>query len=316
MATSIWFWVLFNLFVLGLLVIDLGVFHRKAHAVSIKEAGIWTVVWVTLALLFMVGLYVWEGKQYALQFLAGYLIEKSLSVDNIFVFVMLFSYFQVPAAYQHRVLFWGILGALIMRGAMIGAGSILIAQFHWILYLFGIFLVITGVRMAFQREDAHKDLGQSPVVRGLARLLPITDSYHEDRFLIRQAGRLMATPMLVVLLVVETTDLLFAFDSIPAVFAVTQDPFLVYTSNIFAILGLRSLYFLLANVINRFRFLKYGLAIILTFVGIKMLVADFYHISIGASLGVISGVLALSVLLSAFLPEPKFTPVTAENRVD
>ena len=303
MATNIWLWVIFIGFVLGLLAVDLGVFHRKAHVVSIKEAAIWTVIWVSLSLLFNLGLYLVEGKEIAMQFLAGYLIEKSLNIDNIFVFIMLFSLFQVPAAYQHRVLFWGILGALILRGTLIGVGAFLIAQFQWMLYLFGAFLVYTGIRMALQKEDMHIDVESNRAVGLLRRVFPITDGYRGQRFLVMEKGVRMATPLLMVLVVVETTDLLFALDSIPAIFAITQDPFIVFTSNVFAILGLRALYFLLAGVMQSFRFLKYGLSMVLAFVGVKMLIADFYHVSIGLSLGVIAVILTVSILASLFFPK-------------
>lgn len=308
MATSIWFWVLFNVFVLGLLALDLGVFHRNDHAVGMKEAGIWTVVWISLALIFNAGIYFFAGPEPALQFLTGYLIEKSLSVDNIFVFVMLFSYFNVPVVYQHRVLFWGILGALIMRGILIGVGAYLIAQFHWVIYIFGAFLVFTGIRMAVQKDE-HVDVESNGVVKLLRRIMPITQNYHGHDFFVRDAGRLFATPLFVVLLIVETTDLIFALDSIPAIFAVTTDPFLVYTSNVFAILGLRSLYFLLAEVITKFRFLKIGLSAILIFVGVKMLIVDFYHIPILVSLGVIASILVLSIVASLVIPEAAETDI-------
>lgn len=304
MATNIWFWVGFNAFVLALLAIDLGIFHRKAHAVSTKEAAIWTVVWISLSLLFNAGLFWLEGQQIGMMFLAGYLIEKSLSVDNIFVFIMLFTYFNVPSAYQHRVLFWGILGALLMRGALIGVGAYLISQFDWVLYIFGAFLIFTGARMMFHKDDEEIDIEKNGVVRLLRRLLPITGRYRADKFFIRKMGYFMATPLFVVLMVIETTDLVFALDSIPAIFAVTQDPFIVYTSNVFAILGLRSLYFLLASVMQSFRFLKHGLSVILVFVGVKMLIADIYHLPIALSLGVIASVLAISVVASILFPEP------------
>lgn len=308
MATNIWFWILFNVFVLGLLALDLGVFHRNDHAVGMKEAGIWTVVWISLALIFNAGIYFFAGPEPALQFLTGYLIEKSLSVDNIFVFVMLFSYFNVPVVYQHRVLFWGILGALIMRGILIGVGAYLIAQFHWVIYIFGAFLVFTGIRMAVQKDE-HVEVESNGVVKLLRRIMPITPNYHGHDFFVRDAGRLFATPLFVVLLIVETTDLIFALDSIPAIFAVTTDPFLVYTSNVFAILGLRSLYFLLAEVITKFRFLKIGLSAILIFVGVKMLIVDFYHIPILASLGVIASILTLSIVASLVIPEAAETDI-------
>ncbi len=290
MEVSIWFWVLFNLFVLGMLALDLGVFHRKAHAVSLREAGIWSAVWVSLALLFNLGIYLYWGSRPALEFLTGYLIEKSLSLDNVFVFA-------VPAAYQHRVLFWGILGALVMRAALIGAGSYLVKQFQWVLLLFGAFLVYTGVKMARQKAHTlHPE--RNLLVRLLKRFIPVTSEYRGARFFTRENGKLWATPLLVVLIVVEASDLMFAIDSVPAIFAVTQEPFLVYTSNVFAILGLRSLYFLLAGVIDRFRYLKLGLSALLVFVGFKMLLLEWYKMPITVSLGVIAGVLSLSILAS------------------
>ena len=311
LATSIWFWIIFNVAILGLLALDLGVFHRKAHAVSVKEAAIWSVVWISLSLLFNLGIFLFEGKEIAMQFLAGYLIEKSLSVDNIFVFIMLFSFFQVPAAYQHRVLFWGILGALIMRGALIGAGAFLIAQFSWVLYIFGAFLVYTGIRMALQKDDIHVDVDSNQAVKLLRRIFPITDGYRGQKFMTVENGVRMATPLLVVLLIVETTDLIFALDSIPAIFAVTQDPFIVYTSNVCAILGLRALYFLLAGVMQSFHYLKYGLSLVLVFVGVKMLIADFYHVSIGLSLSVIGVVLTVSILASLLFPRPGVATISS-----
>ena len=285
MEVTIWFWVGFNLFVVALLAIDLGVFHRNAHEVSLREAGIWSVVWVALALLFNAGLYVVWGAGPALEFLTGYLIEKSLSVDNLFVFVLLFTYFAVPAKYQHRVLFWGVLGALVMRGAFIAAGAYMLQQFHWIIYIFGAVLVVTGIKMA-RRVDAY-DPSKHPVLRLARRFLPLTDRYHGQNFWVRDGGRWVATPLFVVLLLVEFADLVFAIDSIPAIFAVTNEPFLVYTANVFAILGLRSMYFLLAGVIHRFVFLKYGLSATLVFVGVKMMLVDIYKVPIGASLAVI-----------------------------
>ena len=301
MAENIWFWVIFNVFVLGMLALDLGVFHRSDHVVGMREAALWTVAWITLSLLFNVGVYFYAGPEPALQFLTGYLIEKSLSVDNIFVFVMLFSYFKVPPIFQHRVLFWGILGALLMRGLLIAVGAYLISQFHWVIYIFGAFLVFTGVRMAIQKDE-HVEVESNGVVKLLRRVMPITQTYHGHDFFVRQAGRIFATPLFVVLLVVETTDLIFALDSIPAIFAVTTDPFLVYTSNVFAILGLRSMYFLLADVVTKFRFLKLGLSAILAFVGVKMLIVDIFHIPIVVSLGVIAAILTLSIVASLLLP--------------
>jgi tellurite resistance protein TerC len=305
---QIWLWVGFNVLVLAMLAVDLGVFHRDAHEVRLKEAAAWTGVWVTLALVFNYGVFHFGGRQAGLEFLTGYLIEKALSVDNIFVFVLLFSYFQVPSKYQHRVLFWGIIGALLMRGGMIFAGAALIERFHWIIYVFGGFLVVTGIRMALQRET-HVDPDANPVLRLLKRIIPVTSGYQGQALFVRGEAkpgsrlRWMATPLFVVLVAVETTDLVFAVDSIPAIFAVTSDPFLVYTSNVFAILGLRSLYFLLAGVIHRFHFLKLGLSAVLAFVGGKMLLADVYEVPIGVSLGVIAVVLAISVVASLLFPK-------------
>jgi tellurite resistance protein TerC len=304
---TIWLWIGFNLFVLSMLAVDLGVFHRQAHKVSIKEATIWSVVWISLAMLFNLGLYLfWDrlsptsnysNSEAALAFFTGYLIEKSLSVDNIFVFVLIFTFFAVPAIYQHRVLFWGILGALLMRGALIVVGAVLLEEFHWIIYIFGAFLIFTGIRMALHRnEEMHPE--QNPVVKLLRRIMPVTENYEGDHFFTRRAGKLLATPLFLVLLVVETTDLIFAVDSIPAIFAVTNDPFLVYTSNVFAILGLRSLYFLLAGVIDKFYYLKLGLSAVLTFVGTKMVIVDIYKIPVGLSLSVIASILAIAVIAS------------------
>lgn len=294
---SLWLWVGFNAFVIGMLAVDLGVFHRRAHAVSIREATLWTVVWISLALVFNAALYLWRGPEPALEFLTGYLIEKSLSVDNIFVFALIFSYFAVPAAYQHRVLFWGIIGALLMRGVMIALGAVLLKQFHWVIYVFGAFLVFTGVKMALHRSaEVHPE--RNVLVRLFTRVLPTTAEYVDDRFFVRRAGRLLATPLMVVLLVVESTDLVFAVDSIPAIFAVTDDPFIVYTSNVFAILGLRSLYFVLAGVMDRFYYLKLGLSAVLVFVGTKMLIADFYKVPVGLSLVVVAGLLSIAIVAS------------------
>lgn len=305
---QLWPWIGFNVFVLALLAVDLGVFHRTAHAVSIKEAAGWSIAWISLALAFNAGIYALMGPQAGLEFLTGYLIEKALSVDNIFVFVLLFAYFQVPPKYQHRVLFWGIIGALLMRGGMIFAGAYLIKQFHWIIYVFGGFLVFTGIRMATQKEhDIEPE--SNPVVRLLRRFIPVTDTYQGQSFFVRQptgvggVPQLVATPLFLVLLLVETTDLIFAVDSIPAIFAVTTDPFLVYTSNVFAILGLRSLYFLLAGVIHKFHFLKLGLSVVLVFVGAKMLLTDVYKVPTGLSLGVIALILATSVVASLRFPK-------------
>jgi tellurite resistance protein TerC len=293
---TIWFWIAFNAFVLGMLALDLGVFHRKAHAVTMREAGIWSAVWVALALAFNAGLYFVWGAEPALQFLTGYLIEKSLSVDNVFVFVMLFSFFAVPEKYQHRVLFWGVLGALVMRGVFIMAGAYMLQQFHWVIYVFGAILLLTGIKMA-RRVEAY-DPSSNPVLRLARRLLPLTDRYHGQKFWVKEGAKWVATPLFLVLLLVEATDLLFAIDSIPAIFAVTQEPFLVYTANVFAILGLRAMYFLLAGVVHRFVYLKYGLAAVLVFVGAKMMLVDVYKVPVLASLAVIAVLIGGAIVLS------------------
>ena len=307
MATNVWFWVGFIAFVLAMLALDLGVFHRKAHVVRPREAGIWVAVWVTLALIFAAGLWHFEGKKYALEFLTGYVIEESLSVDNLFVMVVIFSYFRVPAASQHRVLFYGILGALVMRGLFIGAGAWLLVRFHWILYVFGAMLVVTGVRMLFKHDEEFEG-EKNTVVRLVRKHVPLTMDYHDSRFFVPIDGKRVATPLFLVLVLVEFTDLIFAVDSIPAIFGITQDPFIVFTSNIFAILGLRSMYFLLAAVVEKFYLLKYGLATILTFIGVKMLGEPFFHIPIGISLAAVVGVLALSIAASMIWAKPHEAP--------
>jgi tellurite resistance protein TerC len=290
-----YFWLGFLAFVFVMLALDLGVFNRQERVISVRQAAGWVTLWVSLGLLFNVGLYFWAGPQAALEFLTGYLIEYSLSVDNIFVFVLLFSAFAVPARYQHRVLFWGILGALVMRGLMIYLGVTLLENFHWIIYLFGAFLLFAGLRLLFGAGDDLVDVERNPVLRLLRRFVPLSDQYHGSRFFVREAGRLTATPLLVVLVVVEATDVVFAVDSIPAIFAITREPFIVFTSNIFAILGLRSLYFLLAGIIDRFVYLEYGLAAILSFVGLKMLTSGFLHPPTWVSLAVIVVILAISI---------------------
>ena len=303
MTDTTWLWVGFNLFVLAMLALDLGVFHRKAHVVSFREAMGWTVAWVTLAAIFNLGIWHFAGAEKALEFTTGYVIEYSLSVDNIFVFALLFSYFAVPAAYQHRVLFWGILGALVMRAVMIVAGTVLITKFAWIIYVFGAFLILTGIKMIVKREEEiHPE--RNPVVKWFKRLMPVTADYRGDKFFVRENGVRMATPLFVVLMLVEMSDVLFAVDSIPAIFAVTKDPFIVYTSNVFAILGLRSLYFALAGVLDKFHYLKIGLGIVLTFVGIKMLLGHtVWKINTLVSLGVIISVLAGSIVMSLVRPK-------------
>lgn len=303
MIDTHWLWIGFNLFVLLMLALDLGVFHRKAHVVTLKESLTWTTVWVVTALLFNLGVAHFMGGEKALEFFTGYVIEKSLSVDNVFVFALLFGYFSVPALYQHKVLFWGIIGALIMRAAMIALGAKLITEFSWVIYIFGAFLILTGIKMILKREEEiHPE--RNPVVRLFKRFMPVTSDYRGDRFFVREKGVLMATPLFVVLLLIEFTDLVFAVDSIPAIFAVTKDPFIVYTSNVFAILGLRSLYFALAGVMDKFHYLKIGLGVVLSFVGVKMLLAHTpWKIDTLVSLGVIVAVLAVSVIVSLVRPK-------------
>jgi len=303
MSGELYLWIGFNIFVLVMLALDLGVFHRKAHVVSFREAIAWSVVWVALALLFNLGIYFWSGSQRAVEFLTGYLIEKSLSVDNIFVFLMIFTYSRVPGQYQHKVLFWGIIGALVMRAAFIFAGVALIKQLHWIIYIFGAFLVYTGVKMVTGHgKEIHPE--RNPVLKLFRRFMPVTADYVEDRFFVKQDGLRHATPLFIVLLVVETTDVIFAVDSIPAILAITLDTFIVYSSNVFAILGLRALYFALAGLIQLFQYLHYGLSGILVFVGTKMLISDYYKIPIWISLGVVLSLLVVSVLAS-LLPSKK-----------
>ena len=298
MDLPLWVWFAFISGVLGMLALDLGVFHRKAHTVSVREAAIWSSVWVALSLAFAALVYTWQGPDKGLEFLTGYLIEKSLAVDNIFVFVLVFSFFATPPVYQHRVLFWGVIGALLMRGVMIFLGAALIEQFGWILYVFGGLLLLTGVRMLFQRHDAEVDLNKNPAVRLARRLFRVSDGYDGQKFFTVENGVRMATPLFLVLVFIEFTDLVFAVDSIPAIFAITTDPFIVFTSNVLAILGLRSMYFLLAGVVHRFVYLKTGLSIILVFIGVKMLLLDVFKIPTAVSLGVVMSVLALSIGLS------------------
>ncbi len=290
-------WVGFFVFVLALLAMDLGVFHKKAHEVTVKEAAGWSVVWISLAALFNVGVYFLFGRDRALEFATGFVIEKALAVDNIFVFVILFSYFAVPAVLQHRVLFWGILGALVMRAGFILAGGAFLQRYHFAIYVFGAILVITGVKLLVQKEE-EADVSKSFFVRMLRRIFPVTDGYRGERFVVKEKGKWLVTPLMLALLTVELSDVVFAVDSIPAIFAVTRDPFIVFTSNIFAILGLRSLYFLLAGVVKKFHYLKTGLAFILVFVGAKMSLTEFYKVPVVASLAVIAAILAASIVAS------------------
>jgi tellurite resistance protein TerC len=294
----LWVWIAFIGFILSLLALDLGVFHRKAHVVTTREAATWSAIWVAVSLAFAAGVNHFLGPQKGLEFLTGYLVEKSLAVDNIFVFVMVFGFFAVPPALQHRVLFWGIIGALVMRGAMIAVGAALVSQFHWVLYVFGGLLLLTGVRMLMHRNHGPQDLNKNPAVRLARRVLRVSDEYDGEKFFTIKNGVRVATPLFLALVFIEFSDLIFAVDSIPAIFAITQDPFIVFTSNVLAILGLRSMYFLLASVVDRFVYLKTGLSAILVFIGAKMLLLDVYKIPTGVSLAVVAAILALSVIAS------------------
>jgi tellurite resistance protein TerC len=313
MGVDLWIWATFVAGIVALLLLDLFVFHREAHEVSFKEAAAFSAFWISLGLLFGGVIWWWRGSEDAASYFAGFLIEKSLAVDNIFVFALIFTYFAVPAKYQHRVLFWGVLGALVFRAIFIAGGATLLETFHWTIYVFGGFLVFTGVRMARSRnEEAHPE--RNPALRLFKRLVPTTDEYHGQKLTVLQAGRRMATPLLAVLVLVETTDIIFAVDSIPAIFAVTDDPFLVFTSNAFAILGLRALYFMLAGMIDRFVFLKVGLAAVLVFVGAKMLLTDVWKIPTWISLAFIASAIGVSIALS--LRATRGTPPDAAGRTE
>lgn len=304
MDTHLLLWITFGITVVVMLVLDLGVFHRRSHTVSLREAGIWTVVWVVLALGFNVFIYFMEGSKPALEFLTGYLLEKSLSMDNVFVFALLFNFFCVPKEYQHRVLFWGIVGAIVLRLVFILAGAALLERFHWVMYVFGAIVLLAGIRMFLHKnENIHPE--RNPILRLACRFLRVTPGFHGDRFFIRKNGALLATPLFVVLLVVEATDVVFAVDSVPAIFAITRDPLIVFSSNIFAILGLRALYFLLAGIIGMFHYLSMGLSMILCFIGVKMLIMDVFKIPTVVSLGVVVAILAGSVVMSLLFPQAK-----------
>jgi len=299
---SLLLWGLFNVFILCMLAIDLFVFNKEAHEITIKESLTWTVVWIILSLLFGIGVYNYMGADHAIDYYTGYLIEKSLSVDNIFVFILIFSYFNVDAKYQHKVLFWGILGALVMRLIFIFTGVALLERFHWIIYVFGSFLIITGFRLAYEHDrEIHPE--RNPVLKLVRKIIPVSKRYHGDRFFIHKMGKRFATPMFIVLVVVETTDVIFALDSIPAILAITTDRFIVYSSNAFAILGLRALYFALSGIIKLFQYLHYGLAMILIFVGIKMMISDFYHIPTPYALAFVATTLTVSVVVSIMFPK-------------
>ena len=299
---TLW-WLLFTLFILVMLALDLGVFNRKAHVISLKEALLWTSFWVSLALLFGVGVYYFYGHHKALEYFTGYIIEYSLSVDNLFVFLLIFRYFRVPHKLEHKALFWGILLALITRAIFILAGVALINKFHWIIYIFGAFLIYTAARMALGKgREVHP--GKNILVRMLRKIMPVTRNYQEGHFFIIKRGVRFATPLFAVILALETTDIIFAVDSIPAILAITKDPFIIYTSNVFAILGLRSLFFAISGIMRIFHHLQYGLVAVLSFVGVKMLISDFYKIPINISLAVIASALALSIVASLIWPKP------------
>jgi tellurite resistance protein TerC len=309
MENTLTFWILFNAFVLLMLGLDLFVFHRNAHEVKIKEALLTSLFWIALALGFNVLVYFWQGERPAMEFLTGYLIEKSLSVDNLFVFILIFNYFKVPPRYQHNLLFWGVLGALVLRAVFILVGVALIAKFHFLIYLMGAFLVYTGIKMAFSRDN-DVDPEQNPLVKFARRHMRLTKDAVGGKFFVKQHGKLYATPLFLVLLMIESTDVVFAADSIPAILAISKDPFIVYTSNVFALLGLRALYFALAGIMQLFHYLHYGLSLILAFIGVKLLLSDLYHIDMRYALLAVGGILAVSIIASLLFPrkEGKLSP--------
>ncbi|HRD56189.1 MAG TPA: TerC family protein [Parachlamydiaceae bacterium] len=295
-------WILFNLFILVMLVLDLFVFHKEARKVDIREAILWSIFWVSLSLIFNLYIYYARGQEQALAFLTGYIIEKSLSVDNLFVFLLIFNYFKTPASSLHKVLFWGVFSAILMRALFIWLGIGLINQFHWIIYIFGLFLIFTGIKLGFQK-DQKIDPEKNIILRLVRRIIPITKDYVDNKFFVLKNAKYFATPLFLVLIAIETTDLIFAFDSIPAILAITREPFIVYTSNIFAILGLRSLYFVLAHAMGLFHYLHYALAFILTFIGFKMLISEFFKIPVGFALGIVFMALFLSVVTSVLFSD-------------
>lgn len=308
MSLQAWLWTGFLIFIMAMLLLDLMVFNRKSHTIQIKEAILWSIFWIVLALIFNVGIFYLEGHDLALQFLSGYLVEKSLSVDNLFVFLLIFSYFKVPGPYQHKVLFWGIFGALVFRAIFIFAGIALLEKFHWLMYILGGFLVITGIKLIFEQEkEIHPE--KNPLLNLVRRMIPVTPDYEGDRFFIKRGVKLMATPLFIVLVVIETTDVVFAVDSVPAVLAISRDPFIVFSSNAFAILGLRALFFALAGMMEAFHYLHYGLAAILSFIGVKMILSGWYKIPIVYALGFIALSLILSSLASVFWPKKEPTSV-------
>lgn len=303
MHHSTWLWSGFILFILAMLALDLGVFHRKNHEVKVREALIWSAVWIALALIFNLGVWHYMGHESAMKFLAGYLLEKSLSVDNLFVFLLIFTYFRVPGTYQHKVLFWGILGALILRAIFIFAGVALVSRFTWLFYILGAFLIFTGIKLAFEKDkEIHPE--KNPVTKLFRKIMPVTKDFEGSKFFVRREGRTWATPLFIVLLVVETTDVIFAVDSVPAILAISLDPFIVFSSNVFAILGLRALYFALAGIMQMFHHLHYGLSLILVFVGVKMVLSHFVKIPIWIALSFIALTLIASIVASIIWPKP------------
>jgi len=302
MDIPIWFWIGFSIFLVGILALDLGIFHRKAKVIEPKEALIWSGIWFSISMVFAAIVFVWHGSQAGTEFLTGYMIEWSLSIDNVFVFVLIFSFFKVPAQYQYRVLFWGVVSALIMRGVLIGAGAALLANFHWIIFIFGGFLIFSGLRIAFH-DDENANPNRNPMVRVFKKFVATSEEYDGQNFFTRKNGKRLATPLLTVLIAIEATDLAFAIDSIPAIFAITDEPFIVFTANALAVLGLRSLYFALAGIIHKFIYLKFGLALILVFVGVKMLASDVYHMPAVLSLGIVLGILVGTVVASLMRPQ-------------
>ncbi len=296
-------WAAFAAVILVLFALDLGVFHRKSHRITVREALIWSLIWLAVALGFNLLVYRWMGSEAAIEFAAGYLVERTLSFDNLFVFLLIFSYFKVPAPYQYKVLFWGIIAALVLRGVFVIAGIELIDRFHWIIYLFGAFLLVSGLKLAFRKDEEPMDVGRNPVLRLCRRFLPTTDQYDDGSFFIKIKDKSFATPLFIVLLVIETSDIIFAFDSVPAILGITLNPFIVYTSNIFSILGLRALYFALAGCMVMFHYLNQGITLILIFVGAKMLLSGFYEIPAEIALGFILLVIAASIGLSLILPD-------------
>lgn len=300
--TTVLAWGIFSVVILVMLALDLGIFHRKTHTVGMREAIFWSVIWIATALIFNAGIYAVQGKEAAYAFLSAYILEKMLSFDNLFVFLLVFNYFHVPNIYHHRILFWGIVGALVMRALFIASGIVLLHYFHWIIYVFGAVLLVTGIKLAFQKgQEIHPE--KNLLLKGFKRLMPVVDSYESGKFLVKQGATLFATPLLVVLIVIESTDVVFAVDSIPAVLAISTDPFIVYTSNIFAILGLRALYFVLEGLMRLFHHLHYGLSVILVLIGLKMLAADFVHVSSALVLSLIVSVLIISIIASMIWPE-------------